>query len=218
MKKQTKTQPRRNNPVINKGVKAAAVIALAPLALTGCPNPTVEYRDVIKEVETSHESVFKDADNNDTVYLSFTDTAYRIVKDKPGQLDQFNDYISDITRVNANYIDYFKNKTRLDVLITDFTDNGVICYAIGTDALVINVRHFVNNNDIADNLISECASGISSLSDYTPPSSSMKKANDSNIRMAGMGPMPHKGELWRQLEQAKSRNARQIAANSRYHA
>jgi hypothetical protein len=44
MKKQPKTIS-RNNPVINKGVKAAAVLALAPLALTGCPTE-IEYRDV----------------------------------------------------------------------------------------------------------------------------------------------------------------------------
>jgi hypothetical protein len=45
MKKQTKTQQIRNKSVINKGVKAAAVLAFAPLALTGCPT-TIEYRDV----------------------------------------------------------------------------------------------------------------------------------------------------------------------------
>jgi hypothetical protein len=140
----------------------AVITALAMLA--GCDNGTTEY----VEVETSHESVFKDDDGNDTVYLSFTDTAYKIVKDKPGQLAQFKDYINEVIS-HANYSDYFKGKTRLDVFITDFTYNSVSHHTIGTGAIVINVRYYMNNNDIADSLISEFQSGISSMSDYSPP-------------------------------------------------
>ncbi|MDR1286953.1 MAG: hypothetical protein LBK08_05020 [Treponema sp.] len=41
------------------------------------------------------------------------------------------------------------------------------------------------------------------------------KAPDSNIRMADAIQAPQKNELWRQLERTRSRNAKQIAANSR---
>jgi hypothetical protein len=219
MKKQPKTinqhgavktpKPKRAGKALALGLGAATVFT--PLVTTGCPTE-VEYRT--EYVETSHEFVFKDVDGNDTVYLNFTDEAYKIVKNKPGQLAQFSTYINgDIS--HNEFKEYFKSKGRLDVCVTDFTyTSGQSYHIIGTEVIVINVRNHVNDNNIADRLISALESGIGSLPDYTPPSSA-KKANDSHIHMADAVQAPQKGKLWKQLEDARSRNTKQIAANSR---
>ncbi|MDR1251971.1 MAG: hypothetical protein LBK62_07365 [Treponema sp.] len=170
MKKQTKTQQIRNNPVINKGVKAAAVLAFAPLALTGCPT-TIEYRDVPGPevlVPTYPEITIPVRVWTSTMYLKC-----------PGDLmnasaSKINDVILSIeTALNG---DSAKSEiTNLlsnnDVSIIVKNDGSVEnCQKTGSFAMTINYQWLLasSNEDIGDTIVpvfGEMISGMAKAKD-----------------------------------------------------
>jgi hypothetical protein len=210
MKKQTKTSSTAGARAIGRKIRAGAMLGFGviPLAATGCPMD-VEYIEKKVEVpvptETSHSFVFKDVDNKDTVYLGFTDESWKIINNRSGLLTQFQESINKVIRHDL-YREYFRNKERLDVFMTDFvySEGDRVYYTIGSKAIIINVRRDMNHDNILNRLISEFESGIQELSDCDV---SLEKNNDSSIRMAEYR------RSWRKAEQINSQNVGRIIAN-----
>jgi hypothetical protein len=191
MKKQTKTQPRRNNPVINKGVKAAAVLAFAPLALTGCPTE-IEYRDVPGATQYVNYSF-----NYGNIYVSFTDSAWKILNDS-GKMGEFKTKIDELSKGTDGYwssviSNYINNKPRYEIIIADYnigTQDGEII----SKGNIISVNINTTNPDIIQ-ILHNRIEGISY--DMRTEEGISMKAPDSSIHMAGAAQPPQNVKLWK---------------------
>jgi hypothetical protein len=192
MKKQTKPQQNRNKPVINKGVKAAAVLALAPLALTGCPTE-IEYRDVPGPTEYVNYSF-----SYGNIYVSFTDSAWQILNDS-GKMGEFKTKIDELSKGTGDWpavvSDYIKSKPKYEIIIAYYNTAKEGEIVSRGDIISVNV------NTTDPDIIQILRNRIALISDDMRDEEGLSmKANDSSIRMAGAGPMPKDTlRMWRRL-------------------